>query len=471
MLVASVLVHACAIAWVQLRTGRIDTYAFNSLDCGEYYSIARNILRSGTFSQSEAAPFAPDTWRTPGYPMLLAAGMFIVGDSPTGLIIFQQVAAILSVLIFFHVASRHMSAGRAVTASAIFLIEPYHLIYSFWLLSTTFFTLALLAAWWAWERTRVSPSVRNLVLLGFLSGLLVLIWPGAMLIPLFVIAALALHFRSKGNATRHETGTPRSRKWLALGLIIISCLAPPLAWMTRNRLVAGHFALSHQSGIVLAYFKATEVELWRQGRTEDRYTEVSLNPVQRQAPHIIWEGIDEALCMRLTGQKLFVPRFQARDEKGVQTTFSQMPACSDIRWFNLAQGNKTHWDSFRISRELGAIGRDMLLSAPGSAIACNMMRIAENLTFPLDLAIKPAEGAPVNRIKAAGLGVANLLLVLAAGVGVFRAWRKWPDMYFPIACVIALSLTTAPQIDPRFRVPLIPFLAFLALLPVRRAES
>ena len=53
-----------------------------------------------------------------------------------------------------------------------------------------------------------------------------------------------------------------------------------VAWMTRNRIAAGHFALSDQSGVVVAYFKATEVVLWREGRTGDRYLETSLDPAK-----------------------------------------------------------------------------------------------------------------------------------------------------------------------------------------------
>ncbi len=449
----AVLVHTGAIAWVHHREGRVDAYTFNSLDCGEYYSIARNIVRHGAFSQSDAPPHTADTWRTPGYPMFLAAGMLLVGDSPTALILIQHLAAIGSVLLFFKIASRYLSPGLTAIASVIFLIEPYHLYYSFWLLSTTVFTLVLLLIWWAWERVLEGATARHFVTLGLLSGFLVLIWPGAVFIPLLVVVGFALHVRFPTSGTSIPVGDSRRMKWPVIALVVIACLVPPLAWMTRNKLVAGHFALSHQSGIVLAYFKATEVELWRQGRTEDRYIETSLDPARRSDPHTVWDGIDAKLCKRIAGDG---------------------SKCGDLRWPNLAQGNKTShdsFDSFAISRELSAIGRSMLLDSPMNAITCGLVRVAENLTFPLNLAIKPAEGAPVNRIKAASLGTPYALLVLAAGVGIVRARRQWPTLYFPVVCIIALALTTAPQIDPRFRAPLIPFLAFLAFLPARREEA
>ena len=45
--------------------------------------------------------------------------------------------------------------------------------------------------------------------------------------------------------------------------------------------------------------------------------------------------------------------------------------------------------------------------------------------------------------------------------------------YFPLAVTIALLLAATPQIDPRFRVPMIPLLVFMAMLqrPGRQADS
>ena len=40
-------------------------------------------------------------------------------------------------------------------------------------------------------------------------------------------------------------------------------------------------------------------------------------------------------------------------------------------------------------------------------------------------------------------------------------------IYFPLACTLALLVATTPQLDPRFRVPMIPFLALLAIFPPR----
>ena len=69
LLIASVLVHTVVLLVVLGRTDSIDGYAFSSLDCGEFYKIAQNVAEHGVFSQDEAPPLKPDTWRTPGYPL------------------------------------------------------------------------------------------------------------------------------------------------------------------------------------------------------------------------------------------------------------------------------------------------------------------------------------------------------------------------------------------------------------------
>jgi len=451
--VAAVVVHGAAIAFVYARQGRIDAYAFNSLDCGEYYTIASNLVEHGTFSQSESPPLLPDTWRTPGYPLLLAGVMLVPGNSPAALILVQHLLAILSVLLVFQIASRRLRPPAAFAVGLICLLEPYHLFYSFWLLNAIFFTFVLLVTWLSWERARERGKLWHYSVLGLFSGFLVLIWPGAILIPVLLLSLAGWNLYANRVATTLEhqiTSSPSTL--LTLSVLTAATIIPPAGWMFRNQFVAGHFALSHQSGIVLAYFKATEVELWHQGRTGERYVETSLNPDSRNKPHLVWDDIDRKLCL-----------WMGADKGGTR--------CDDLRWYNLAQGNRTSRDSFVISNALARIGTSMLLQQPLAAVSCGLTRIGENLVFPLGLAVFPARDAPVNRLKAAAFGVAYAGLILAAFVGAIRARRDWQAISFPIVCTISLAVTTTPQIDPRFRVPMIPLLAFLALIPFRRAES
>jgi len=187
------------------------------------------------------------------------------------------------------------------------------------------------------------------------------------------------------------------------------------------------------------------VVLWHEGRATDRYLETSLNPANADQPHTVWEAIDEQLRSRLAN---------VTDEQRAALT-----------WKNLAQGNKTGVDSFEVSVALAQIGRSYLTTSPLSTAGCYLFRCGSILTFPLNLAVRPPVGTSSGRLRSAAVGGVYLLLILAVLVRLARRGVRFEQIYFPLAGTIALLLTTTPQIDPRFRVPMIPLLLVIALLP------
>lgn len=448
LLIACLAVHAGVLLTAKLRTGRTDGYAFKSVDCGEFYRLGLNLARHGVFSERASAPLQPDTWRTPGYPAFLSVVIGVVGDSPSSLVIVQQVLSIFNVVLLFLIARTWMSERRAAFAAGLFLLEPYHLFYSLWLMSTTLFVTALLLLWLVWQRLLSRPRPAWATVLGVLTGLAILIRPVAVLVPFAIIGGLLFSVLKKH---RLESTPSRFRvSWLTVTVFAASCFAPVCGWMLRNQAVAGHFALSDQGGVVLAYFKSTEVELWRQGRTRDRIVETSLDPDRLGDPHPVWEAIDEQLRASLS---------TLSDEQR-----------SSLSWQRLAQGNRSRVDSFVVSGALSEIGRRRLIADPLSTVACYLVRCGSILTFPLSLAIDPPTGVESAPLTALAKGC--LYLILCG----FVAWKlltgrlSFAQAFFPLACAIALLLATTPQIDPRFRVPIIPLLVFLAMLP-RKAEA
>jgi hypothetical protein len=439
------LLHAGLLAVAKNRTGRVDGYAFRSLDCGEFYSIARNVAEYGTFSQSEGPPLVADTWRTPGYPLFLAALILVVGDSPSTLVVLQQLLGVVNGLLLFILASQYMNERRSLMVSLLFLLEPYHLWYSLWLMSTSLFVTTLLLAWLAWQRLVQNGGWLPAMALGATCGYAVLIRPVASLVPFALLAALAIRAFRAVHASPSESSKKSRTGWQVLLLFALSCAVVAGSWMYRTYRTAGHFALSEQSGIVLAYFKATEVELWNQGRTQDRYVETTLDPTRRDERHGVWEEIDEQLRARFP----LLPETQRQR----------------LGWQTLAQGNKTSVDSFAISRALSKIGWSYLLEHPLNTAACLIARCGSLLTFPLNLVLKPPTGVVVSRFRSLAFGGAYLALLLAVAWRLLRRRIELDAVLFPLACSVALLIATSPQLDPRFRVPLIPLLIFLALLP------
>ncbi len=449
LLLAGIVVHVCLLGAVHLRTGSITHFAFHSLDAKEYWQIARNLVSHGVFSQDEIAPFSADTWRTPGYPLVLAAVMSVTGDSPAVMIIFQQLLSILNVWLLFCIARAWMSNERALVVALLFLVEPYHLFYSLWLMATTLFLTVLFLTWLAWQRTIATGKLRWVIMLGLSCGFLVLVRPIAGLIPVALVAGLTLW------ALRMTRSQPRKQRttfqWQALPVFATACMIVVGAWMTRNYKVSGHLELSDQGGVVLAYFKAAEVELWRQGRTEDRYLETSLSEERLNDPHPVWASIDQ----RLREKMIDLP-------DDVRKT---------LTWWNLAQGNKTEADSFEISEALRQIAVSDLSQSPLSTLSCCLVRCVSVLTFPLNLALRPPHGIDGTRTAWLFKSVPYVLLVFWVLVALFKKVPPFEQVFFPLVCVAALLLVTTPQLDPRFRVPMIPLLLLMAFLPASQSAK
>lgn len=445
VIIAGLLVHGGLCAGLILETGAIDAYAFRSLDSGEYYRIAQNVALHGVFSQSASPPLTPDTWRTPGYPLLLAFLMTLLGTAAWRLVLAHQLLSVLNAWLLYRV-TRSRLGDRALPLALLALLEPYGLYYSFWLMSTTFFMTVMLAIWGAWHWTIEGDGYGRVTVLGALSGFAVLVRPVAVLVPGVVLVGLLMVAIRRHRSQSHCWSTT-----LGMPLTFVVCCALVVGcWMVRNHRVANHFALSHQSGVVTAYFKATEVELWRQGRSDERIVETSLDPNMQSQPHTVWEKIDQELKTKLASLPLSEPE--------------------SLRWENLAQGNRTRVDSFVISQALREIGMSMMGASWIQTVECWMVRCAAILTFPLDIAIDPPVGLEPSRLKWAIVGLLYTVLGVGVLVRLARRCYGFADIYFPLAGVVALLVASSPQIDPRFRVPMIPLLLYVVLLP-RRSQS
>ncbi len=441
--------HAGVLVGTAMLEGSISANAFKSLDADEYYQIATNIADHGRYSQSVKPPLVSDTWRTPGYPMFLASLIVFLGDWPEALIVAQQLLGIINVLLVFLIACKFMSDRRAMIVAFLFLLEPYHLYYSTWLLATTLFLTALLLLWLLWQIAIETRGAGWYLLAGLFAGYLVLVRPVAVLIPAVLAGWITV------QAVRRSVGwVERVRRWQGFGWLlafVVGVVGVVGVWGVRNVQVAGRLALSSQGGVVLAYFKAAEVVLWRQGRASDRYIETSLADARADQPHSVWDEIDRQLRRRM----------DHLDESVSRT----------LRWSNLAQGNKTEADTFEISAALTSIGLRYLRESPLATITCCLVRVGSLLAFPLNIVVKPAAGIETTTIKLVAKALPYVLLCGLVLVRLLRGRLNTNAVFFPLAIAAALLLASTPQLDPRFRVPIIPCLIFIALLPRNRHQN
>jgi len=397
----------------------------------------------------------------------------------------------------------------ALFASLAWCFDPFRLYYSFWLMSETLFTFVLLIACWVWVRRGSRPgiqredsgfgvqgsgedarsegrapfpplarggqggvlegnessvrrSIRNpqseirnttAFALGLLAGFLVLIRPIALPLPALALAGIAI-------ADRQTTW----RKWLTLNLACLLGIALTLGpWLLRNRIVAGHFALSQQSGASLAYHKVVDVVLWSEGRPEYRFDPAVTAEVR--------ERIDTRL------------RHEWPDVHGPATA----EQLKTLTWRNLNFGKPVAVDPFEASKMLWSIGLDMLTGRLWPTVKCFAVQGLFMLVFPLGLVLWPPAGAgsaPLSMLSGAagglaakaisaliGLAYAALTLWVLIRLAIAVIHRHWPAGVFVFWPALAMFAFSLPSEDPRFRLPIIPLLWILAVAQAHRRPT
>lgn len=483
LVLVAVAAHALAWAGISRMRGDPAAYAFQSPDAGEYVALARGLAWQGRYIQLDPAGqprTGPDTWRTPGYPLFLALVIRLAGDSPLVLLAAQQLLAVATVPLLWLVLRPLARPRWALLAALAWCCDPFRLYYSFWLMSETLFTFVLLLACLVWVRkgsgfrvqdrsperqpgerqgdedrgsrdqgreaaTETRASYPAFFILGLLAGLLVLIRPIALPLPLLALVGVA------AAAWRSNW-----QKWLVLNL---ACLLGTTAvmgpWLARNRIVAGHWALSQQSGASLAYHKVVDVTLWAEGRPEYRFdTDGAVAEIR--------ERIDRRLRHEWTD------RYGPLSKEQLET----------LTWRNLNFGRPVAADPFDASSMLWSIGLDMLAGRLWAMIRCFTVQGLFMLIFPLGLLLWPPAGsgsAPLSMLLGGGGALAKVIPgLIGAAYAALAAWilvrvvatalrRRWPAGFFALWPALAMFAFSLPSEDPRFRLPLIPLFWILAV--------
>jgi hypothetical protein len=180
-------------------------------DSKTYARIARNVLEQHSFSDSEAAPYAPTLIRLPGYPLFLAAIYKVFGHGNNGAVRIAQAlidtatCGLIALLAFYWEPDPDRKRVAAIAALALAAVCPFTAIYSATILTevpTMFLAVAMcVAATVAFRRnfttedTEESKGNKNLkqallwwLVAGLLGGAAVLIRPDSGLF----VAAIGL---------------------------------------------------------------------------------------------------------------------------------------------------------------------------------------------------------------------------------------------------------------------------------------
>ena len=196
----------------------------NIADSSMYCNYAWNLLHFHTFSMVDpgSAQVPPDSYRDPGYPLLLAALMWPFGSGDSwyhAVLTTQALLGGLSAALTVFVAGRWLRRAWAFTAGMLVAVWPHNVSISDYLLSETLFCFMILLALWLLVRASASRRAVQWGLAGF--GFSAVAMVNATLTPFGLLLGAALWFRKA--APKH-----------CIAALMAGSLILPGAWSLRG---------------------------------------------------------------------------------------------------------------------------------------------------------------------------------------------------------------------------------------------
>lgn len=225
-------------------------------DSIQYLRIAENLAQEGIYSQSYAAPFAPDYQRTPGYPIFL----YLLQRQPWLILVIQHLLSLASCWLLYRILLLHFPARWATTGSLIYGIQPYAALFASYILSETLFIFCLLA--WLYALLRFLGKDANVWLAISTSCLCIAILVRPVAAPLLLLMFVLV--------VAHRL---RTRKGIVLGMAI-ACVLPMVLLgptLLRNYKGTGQWSLSTMGAMGMVHGRLGGVQAWELGFGADEH--------------------------------------------------------------------------------------------------------------------------------------------------------------------------------------------------------
>ena len=208
-------------------------------DSNGYMRLADNILAGRGYTQMTEPPYLPDSVRTPGFPLILAATK-LAFNSFTAVIFLQILLSIALIILAYRLCL--LISGKetlALIAAGLMAFEPYSIYINLSVLTETWFATLLVAGAYVASRFIRTPTVWNMALASALFGLAALVRPIGQFLPVVLVFLVLIRMAPREYA-----------KYLAVAVIPFLIVVGP--WLVRNEIVFGVPALS-SGGLQNAY--------------------------------------------------------------------------------------------------------------------------------------------------------------------------------------------------------------------------
>ena len=202
-----------------------------------YLQLAVNMVRHGHFSVAQQPPFIETVYRSPGYPLFIAAVHLLTGSFLLGVRAFQLILVGLTAWFIFRISERYVHPLAAASAGVLCAFYPPFAAYAVYHVTETLSAFLLVLLVWLLTRPdeRYAPLLTAAVS-GLIVGVAAQVRPS--LLPLVALPMLVLWHRSGRIKGVYAA--------VVVALCAALCIVP---WTVRNYMISGRvIPLSTVSG-------------------------------------------------------------------------------------------------------------------------------------------------------------------------------------------------------------------------------
>ena len=407
-------------------------------DSYEYVSLAQTMISDGRFAMSQGS--VPESFRTPGYPALLAV-ILLLTNSLAVIPIVQIVLAAFSCGLIYLLGEYFFSSRVGLAAALLFALEPAVVTNAFISASDIPFVFLLLCG--AYTMTAHKRGAWTLFSGGMLFGAAALVRPlGLYVIPLVLVWLLWDAYSADRKAFPRWRPVLRASALFLLGAALF--VAP---WMARNYTLFHQATLSSVGGYNLLFY-AQEFEHQRTGKSKE--------VVAAETNLLLGVG---------PGDDITTAPFARRDSTVAMHYILAHP-------FEYAAFHLYSMVPFYLGSSIETLDRALYLRG---------LR-AGTLPPDINISVLLRTGDFSGTARALGSNLPALLerivwlLLCAAAFGttVWAVLRRMPDaavyMLF-FALILAFGLMTGPVSYSRYRLPVDPFIFILGCAGIAQAAG
>ena len=219
------VIGACLLLSLLLCLARFDPKLHTGGDSAHYVLLAESLLRSGDGYADSMEPGdpVPHTKYPPGYPLMLAPLVALLGRNIAVLKLLSVLLTGASVVVFAQLARERVDRRVWLAACLAFALNPVVVDYSHWLLSEAAFLFVTLLALLFLERARPEDGTGRYFWLGLLA-----------IVAAYYVRSIGLVFIGAGALFYLVR-----RRWRELLFFNGVGAALSLPWFIRNQVVGG----------------------------------------------------------------------------------------------------------------------------------------------------------------------------------------------------------------------------------------